>query len=60
MTKGSSNYEWELLKIIHHPTKCSGHRHLGVGDVMVLVYHVILQDHMIKESCAFIGSSPTK
>ena len=28
----------------HNPTKFSGHRPCGSGDVIVLVYHVISQD----------------
>ena len=27
---------------------------------MILVYHMISQDHMIKESCDFIGRSPAR
>ena len=34
-----------------------GHRHYGSGDMMVLVYHLILQDHVIKGSCDFMGKS---
>ena len=34
--------------------------HCGTGDIIVLVYHVISQDHVIKGSCAFIGSSPSR
>ena len=31
----------------------------GSGDVVTLVCHLILQDHMIKGSCDFIGRSPS-
>ena len=44
----------------HHPAKFSGHRHSGGGDVMVLVCHVISQDHLIKKSSDFMGRTPTR
>ena len=28
------------------PAKLSGHRHCGSGDIMVLVFDVILQDYV--------------
>ena len=33
---------------IDHPTKFSGQRHCGSGDIMASFYHVISQDHVIK------------
>ena len=33
------------LKLSIHPAKFDDHRHCGSGDKMVLVCHVILQDH---------------
>ena len=36
------------LKLYHHSNKLGGHRRCGSGDIMVLIYHVILQDHVIK------------
>ena len=33
---------------IDHPTKFSGQRHCGSGDITVSFYHVISQDHVIK------------
>ena len=32
----------------HHPTKFCGFRHCGSGNIMVLVCHVILENHLIK------------
>ena len=32
--------------------------HCGSGDIMVLNWHVILQDHVIKQSCDFMSRSP--
>ena len=39
---------WEPLMMNHHATKIGGHRHCGSGDIMILVCHMILQDHVIK------------
>ena len=36
------------------------HRLCDNGDIMVLASHVISQNHVIKRSCDFIGSSPSK
>ena len=47
----------EPLRVSPHPTKFSGYRHYGRGDIMVLVYQVILQDRMIKGSFDFIDRS---
>ena len=36
----------------------SGHKHYGNGDMIILVCHLIFQDHIIKGPYDFIGSSP--
>ena len=36
-------FRWERLKVRHYPEKFSGHRHCGNADIMVLVFHMILQ-----------------
>ena len=41
----------------NHPAKFDGHCHFGSEVMMHLVCHVILQDHLIKESCDFMGAS---
>ena len=41
----------------HHPDKFWDHGNFGNGDTMVLVYHVISQGHVTKESCDFMGES---
>ena len=46
-------------KVSYHPVKFGGLSHSGSGFIMNLVCHVILQDHMIKESCDFMGGSPS-
>ena len=33
-----------------HPTKFNGHKHHRRGDLMVLLCHLITQDHMSKAS----------
>ena len=38
------------LKLYHHPSKLSDHRYFGIGNIIALVSHMILQDHVIKES----------
>ena len=37
--------------------KFNGHEYCGIGDIKVLVCHVILQDELIKGSCDFMGWS---
>ena len=39
--------------------KFGGHRHCGSENIMISVCSVILQDHVIKESCDFMGRSLT-
>ena len=43
-----------------HPVKFGGHRACGDGDVMILVCHMISEDHVIKGSCDFVAWSPSK
>ena len=51
-------YEGELLIICHQPAKSGGHRYHGSGDIMTLVCHVILQDHITKGMMNFKGGNP--
>ena len=51
---------WESLKVCHHPTKFGDRIHHVIRDTMVLVSLMILQNHLIKGSCAFIGNSPSR
>ena len=37
--------------------KFGGHRHCSSGDIMVLVGHIILKDHMLKRSSGFLDKS---
>ena len=41
-------YRQEFIKLGYHPVKFGGYRHSDNGDIMVLVCHVISQDHVIK------------
>ena len=53
-------YGHEPIKVSYNSATFGGHRHCGSGNIMVLVFHVTLQDHVIKESCdgAHQGKSP--
>ena len=51
-------HDYELLEHRHH-LKFSGHGYCGSGDIMILVCHVIFQDHVIKTSCNFMGRKPS-
>lgn len=39
------------------PGKFAHHKHRGSGDKIVLVFHIILQGHVTKESFNFMGGS---
>ena len=49
-------YEKEPMKINYSPAKFGGHTHCGSKDTTLMRY-VILQDHVIKGSCDFMGKS---
>ena len=40
--------------------KFGSHKHCGSGYIMILVCHVILQDHVVMWSCDFMGRSGLK
>lgn len=42
-------YDWEFLLASDYTAKFGGKKHCGAGDTMVLVSHVILQDHKISK-----------
>ena len=54
--KELSNMSRSLSRLVV-PAKFAGHRHCSCGDIIVLVFHVISQDHAIKGSCDFMGRS---
>ena len=45
------------LRLVNILPGSVGHRHCGSGYIIVLVCHVISQDHVIKGSCDLITSS---
>ena len=59
-------YGQELIKTNYHHIKFRDHRHSGSGDMVVLVCHVILQNHVIKgrsphrQESIKVGYHPTK
>ena len=53
-------YWQEPFKVGYHPAKSVSHRHSDNWDIVVLVCHVVSQDHVIKGSCDFIGRSPSR
>ena len=46
--------------VSQHPTMCGDHTHCCSGEIMVVVSHVILQDHAMKRYCDFMGRSPSR
>ena len=50
----------QSFMVSHQPDKFAGHRHCGSGDIMILVCHVILQDHLIKGSCDSTPRRPSR
>ena len=43
----------------HHPATSGVNRQCSSGDLMILVYHVILPNHVTKGSCEFMGRNPS-
>ena len=43
----------------YHPAKFGSHSHSDSGVMMILVCRVISQNHVVKESCDFIGEIPS-
>ena len=48
------------LWLSYHPTKFRGHRHFDSVNVMVLAYHVMSQDHVMRGSCDFMRYHPAE
>ena len=40
--------------------KIFGHSHRVIGDIVFEVCHVILKNHVVKDSCGFIGMDPLR
>ena len=62
VTEWSSNFKGgrRLRKVTTLPPKFGGLRHCDIGDIMLLVCHVILQYHETKGPFDFISSSPSR
>ena len=41
-------------KVSQHHVKFGGHKHIASREINVFVYHVTLQDHVIKPLCGFL------
>ena len=52
-------YGLESIKVNYHPAMFGSHKHRGSED-MILVCHMILQDHEIKGSSDYMGKSPPR
>ena len=48
------------MKVSYRPAKFDGRRHCGSGDIMILVFHVILQNQVFKGSCDFMDRSTSR
>lgn len=48
------------LKVRQHLAQFSGHRHHDSKDILVLICHMILQQHTIKSPCKFMDRSPSR
>ena len=45
------------VKANYHPARFGGLRQCDSGDIKILVFHVILQDQVVKGCGDFIGTS---
>ena len=52
-------YGQEPLKLSHHTAEFGDERYHGSGDIVILVWDVVLQYHAIKRSCDFMSRSPS-
>ena len=63
VTKGSSIIMGliiiKLLMAIPHSAKLGCHKQCGSGDIIAVVFHVILHDYVFKESLDFTCRSPS-
>ena len=46
--------------VSYNPAKFGGHRHCVSRDIMVLVCHMILQDHITKGILNIMGRTPSR
>ena len=43
-------YEQEAIKVSYQPVKVGGSKHCSSGDIIVLIFHVFLQDYVTEWS----------
>ena len=55
-----SPFEQELFTVNYHLAKFSVHRHPNSGDIVVLVFQVVSQNHLVKGSFDFMGKSSSR
>ena len=61
VTKSLSNFKRRVpLEVSHHSVKFGGHTYDDIGDIMVLVFYVISQDHGFMCVTLSIGSPQGK
>ena len=48
------------IKLTYHTAKFGGYSYSGTGEIMTVVGHVTLQDHVIKPLNDFMARSPSK
>ena len=46
--------------VSHHSAKFGVYRHFDIAEIMFLVRHAILEDHVAKELSNFIGRNPSR
>ena len=47
LTEGCIICAWELCAVYPHPDKFGDHRHSESGDIMILIFHMTLRDHIL-------------
>ena len=57
--EGCMTFSVEALIVTYHLAKFNGHILFCSEDITNLVWHVTLQDHLIKGSCDFMKGSPS-
>ena len=53
-------YVEEPIMISYYPVNFGGHKHCCSRDIKFLTCHVTSHDHVIKDSCDFMGRSPSQ
>ena len=50
-------YLFYHVTVCNHPAKFGGHSHCSLGDLTCLIFHVILAEHVTKDSCDYMERS---